>query len=57
MPSEYPIEILLSDMMAVIADGMQYIIPAAILAGSVAFVIRWFMIAINFGDWAFGRGR
>lgn len=57
MPVEYPITQLLSDMMAVITDGYLYIIPAAILAGAVAFVTRWFMYAVNIGDWTFGGRR
>lgn len=57
MPVEYPIAQLLADMMAVITDGYLYIIPAAILAGAVAFVTRWFMYAVNIGDWTFGGRR
>lgn len=57
MPPDYPISQLLLDMMSVITDGMVYIVPAAILAASVAFVIRWFMYAVNIGDWTFGGRR
>lgn len=57
MPVEYPVSQLLADMMAVIQDGMVYIVPAAILAGCVAFVVRWFMYSINLGDWTFGSRR
>ena len=57
MPVEYPISQLLADMMSVIQEAMPYIIPSAILAGCVAFVIRWFMYAMNFGDWTFGSRR
>lgn len=57
MPTDYPIEQLLQEMMATIQDGTPYIIPAAIMAGTAAFIIRWFMIAVNFGDWAFGSRR
>lgn len=57
MPTDYPVSQLLLDMMAVITDAMIYIVPAAILAGTVAFVVRWFMYAINIGDWTFGGRR
>jgi len=57
MPTDYPISQLLLDMMSVITDGMVYIVPAAILAGAVAFVTRWFMYAVNIGDWTFGGRR
>lgn len=57
MPEIYPVAQLLADMMAVIKDGMVYIVPAGILAGSVALIIRWFMYAINIGDWTFGSRR
>jgi len=55
MPVDYPIEQLIADMMAVITDAMLYIVPAAILAGCVAFVVRWFMYSIDFGSWTFGN--
>lgn len=57
MPVEYTVQMLLADMMLVIKDAMIYIIPAAILVATVAFVIRWFMHGINIGDWAFGGRR
>lgn len=57
MPVDYPVAQLLADMMLVVRDGMVYIVPAAILAASVALVIRWFMYAINIGDWTFGNRR
>lgn len=55
MPESYPVSQLLSEMMQVIQEAMVYIIPAAIIAGTTAFVIRWFMNAVDIGDWAFGR--
>lgn len=57
MPVEYPIQQLLAEMMLVIQQAMPYIIPAAILAGTVAFIVRWFMYSINVGDWTFGNRR
>jgi len=57
MPEDYPVSQLIEDMMAVIQDAMVYIVPAAIIAGSVAFVVRWFMYAVDVGDWSFGRKR
>jgi len=54
MPPEYPVEQMMADIMAVIGDNMPYIVPCAILVGVVAFVVRWFMYAINIGDWTFG---
>lgn len=57
MPDEYTVQMLLADMMLTIKDAMIYIIPAAILAATVAFVIRWFMHAVNIGDWTFGGRR
>lgn len=57
MPVDYPVAQLLLDMMSVIRDGMVYIIPAAILAGSVAFIVRWFMYSIDVGTWTFGTRR
>jgi hypothetical protein len=55
MPEEYPVSQLLSDMMSVIQEAMVYIVPAAILAGCAAFVVRWFMEAVYIGNWTFGR--
>lgn len=55
MPEDYPIEQLLADMMSVIQDSMTYIVPAAIIAGSVAFIVRWFMYSIDVGSWTFGN--
>lgn len=57
MPQDYPIEALLQDMMSVVQDAMPYVVPSAILAASVAFIVRWFMYAINIGDWTFGSRR
>lgn len=57
MPENYPIELLLQQMMTVIQQGMVYIVPAAIVAASAALVIRWFMYAVNIGDWTFGGRR
>jgi len=55
MPEDYPVEQLMADIMAVIQENMVYIVPAAILIASVAFIVRWFMYAIDVGDWTFGR--
>lgn len=57
MPENYPISLLLEQMMAVIQQGMVYIVPAAIIAASAALIIRWFMYAVNIGDWTFGGRR
>lgn len=57
MPVEYPVEQMMSDIMAVIADNMPYIVPAALLVAAVAFVVRWFMYSVNIGDWTFGGRR
>lgn len=55
MPVDYPVEQMMSDIMAVVKDNMEYIVPCAILVGVLGFVIRWFMISVDLGDWAFGR--
>lgn len=57
MPTDYPVEQMMSDIMAVIGDNMPYIVPAALLVAAVAFVVRWFMYSINIGDWTFGNRR
>jgi len=57
MPEQYPISQLLAEMMAVVQDAMPYLIPAAIISASIALMIRWFMYAINIGDWTFGGRR
>lgn len=57
MPEDYPVSQMMSDIMAVIQDNMPYIIPTALLVATVAFVIRWFMYAVNIGDWTFGNRR
>jgi len=57
MPVDYPVEQMNADIMAVIQDNMVYIVPAAIIIGSVAFIVRWFMYAINLGYWVFGNRR
>lgn len=54
MPPDYPVEQMMADIMAVIQDNMPYIVPCAILVAVVAFIVRWFMYAINLGDWTFG---
>lgn len=57
MPIDYPVEQMMADIMAVLQDSFVYIVPVACLAASVALVIRWFMYAINIGDWTFGSRR
>lgn len=57
MPEEYPVSQLLADMMAVIQDAMVYIVPAAILISASAFVIAWFLDAIDLAGKTFGRHR
>lgn len=55
MPEDYPVSQMMADIMAVVQDNMPYIVPAAIFIASIAFIIRWFMYAINLGDWTFGK--
>lgn len=55
MPSDYPVSQLVSDMMSVISEAMIYVVPAACITAAAALVIRWFMYAINVGDWTFGN--
>lgn len=57
MPDDYPVEQLMADIMAVVQDSMVYIVPAAILIAGISLMIRWFMYAINIGDWVFGNRR
>ena len=55
MPVDYPVEQLMADIMDVIQDNMVYIVPSAILIAAAAFIVRWFMYAINIGEWTFGK--
>lgn len=57
MPIDYPVAQMMADIIAVIQDNMPYIVPAAILAGTVAFVIAWFNDAIDIAGKTFGRHR
>ena len=57
MPVDYPVSQLMADVMLVIKDNMEYIIPVALLVATVAFVIRWFMYVVNIADWTFGNRR
>jgi len=51
----YPVEQLMQDLMNTVALCMPYIIPAAAFSAAVAFIVRWFMVAIDLGSWAFGN--
>jgi len=55
MPTEYPVEQLMADLMAAFADNIPYIIPAAILCAVVSFILQWFFYAVDIGGWTFGR--
>lgn len=55
MPTDYPVSQMMSDIMSVIKDAMPYIIPTAILVGSIAFLIAWFMDSIDLAGKVFGR--
>jgi len=57
VPPDYPVEQMIADIMAVIQDNMPYIMPAAIICAVAGLIIRWFMYAINIGDWTFGNRR
>jgi len=57
MPEDYPVADLLLDIMAVIQDAAVYVVPAAILIGSAAFVIAWFTDSIDLAGKTFGRHR
>lgn len=56
MPESYPIEQLLTDMMAVIQQGTPYVVAAACLVGAVGFILAWFFYAIRgIVDWPFKK--
>lgn len=57
MPPDYPAAQMMMDIMAVIQDNMPYIVPAALLVASVAFVVAWFSDAIDIAGKTFGRHR
>jgi len=57
VPSDYPISQLLEDMITTFRDAAIYIVPAAILVATVAFVIAWFMDSIDIAGRSFGRHR
>ena len=57
MPTDYPPSQLMADVMAVVKDNMDYIVPLAGLTAAIALVINWFFFAINISDWTFGRKR
>jgi hypothetical protein len=43
MPEEYTTEQMLADILAVVQDNADMIVPAALLIAAVNFVIGWFM--------------
>jgi len=57
MPEDYPVSQLMSDLMSVVPGVLAYVVPAAILCGGIAFLVRWFLHAINIGDLTFGSRR
>lgn len=54
---EYTVTDMIADVMLIIKDGMEYVVPAMIIIASVAFVVRWFMHSIDLGRWVFGSRR
>lgn len=56
MPT-YTVPDLIADLSAMTTEAMKYIIPAACLIAGVAFLVRWFMYAIDLGRHAFGSIR
>jgi len=57
MPEDYPVSQMIADIMAVVQDNMVYVVPAALLIGSIAFVIAWFTDSIDLAGKTFGRHR
>lgn len=57
MPPEYPVEQLMIDMMSAFRENAVYIVPCALLAAAVAFIVAWFMDSIDIAGKSFGRHR
>lgn len=57
MPDDYTTSQMMADIMAVVQDNVPVIIQVAVVVAVVALVLRWFMYAVNIGDWTFGGRR
>lgn len=53
----YTVEQMIQDMMVTVQDAAIYIVPAAILIAVVAFIVAWFMDAVDIAGKTFGRHR
>lgn len=57
MPTNYPVSQMMVDIIAVVRDAALYVVPAAIMVGVIAFMVAWFMDAVDIGGKTFGRHR
>jgi len=57
MEQTYTVAQMVADMTQTFTQASVYVVPAAILVSTVAFVLAWFMDSIDFAGRTFGRHR
>jgi len=57
MEQTYTVAQMVADITQTFTQASVYVVPAAILVSTVAFVLAWFMDSIDFAGRTFGRHR